>query len=239
MSAWFSASAPLIIAHRGASFDAPENTITAFALAAEQGADGIELDVQLSADGVPVVMHDSTVDRTTNGRGAVSRLSVEQLQELDAGDGRSVPTLEQVFEIFGPSLRYNVELKCGLWPDANLAAAVAERIEGHQLEEYVLVSSFNPLVVWQARRTLSRRTPVAHLRSSSLSAFKHGLIKVSADNPQHSLANEKYMVWASQKSLLVNVWTVDDPAEAQRLLRLGVNSIITNKPEFIRSSIST
>jgi glycerophosphoryl diester phosphodiesterase len=238
MSVWFSSSVPLIIAHRGASFDAPENTITAFALAAEQQADGIELDVRLSADGVPVVMHDSTVDRTTNGRGAVSTLSVEQLQALDGGDGRSVPTLEQVFETFGPTLLYNVELKCGLWPDVNLAAAVAERIEGHQLEEQVLVSSFNLLAVQQVLRTLSPRTPVAHLRLSGLAAFKHRLVKAAADNPHHSLVNEQYMAWAGRHSLLVNVWTVDDPAEAQRLAAMGVNSIITNKPGSIRSSIS-
>lgn len=238
MRAWFSSSAPLIIAHRGASFDAPENTITAFSLAAEQQADGIELDVRLSADGVPVVMHDSAVDRTTNGRGAVSSLTVEQLQALDAGDGRSVPTLEEVFETFGPTLLYNVELKCGLWPDVNLAAAVAERIEGHHLEEQVLVSSFNLLAVQQARRTLSPRTPVAHLRFSSLSAFKHRLVKAAADNPHYSLVNERYMGWADRHSLRVNVWTVDEAAEAQRLAALGVNSIITNKPEFIRSSIS-
>jgi glycerophosphoryl diester phosphodiesterase len=133
MSAWLSDSTPLIIAHRGASHDAPENTITAFALAVEQGADGIELDVQLSADGIPVVMHDASVERTTNGRGAVSKLTIEQLQRLDAGDGRPVPTLDEVFEIFGPTLLYNVELKTGIWSDRNLAAAVAERIDGHHL----------------------------------------------------------------------------------------------------------
>jgi glycerophosphoryl diester phosphodiesterase len=239
MSGWFSSPVSLIIAHRGASHDAPENTITAFALAAEQGADGIELDVQLSADGIPVIMHDSTVDRTTNGRGAVSKLSIEQLQTLDAGDGRPVLTLDQLFEIFGPTLLYNIELKCGFWPDSSLAAAVAERIEGHQLEDRVLVSSFNLIAVQQARRTLSPRTPVAHLRMSKISSFKHQLIKAEADNPHHSLVDDRYMNWAARQNLRVNVWTVDDPVEAQRLTEIGVNSIITNKPGFIRSKIPT
>lgn len=239
MSVWSSSPVPLIIAHRGASHDAPENTITAFALSVEEGAEGIELDVQLSADGVPVVIHDKTVERTTNGRGAVSKLSTQQLQTLDAGDGRPIPTLDQVFETFGPTLLYNVELKSGLWPDNNLAAAIAERIDGHQLEEHVLVSSFNPLTVRQSRRTLNPRTPVAHLRQTSLSSFKHQLVKAEADNPHHSLVNERYMAWAARHNLLVNVWTVDDPAEAQRLANIGVNSIITNKPGYIRSILST
>ncbi|MFZ0544290.1 MAG: glycerophosphodiester phosphodiesterase family protein [Candidatus Promineifilaceae bacterium] len=238
MSGWFASSTPLIIAHRGANFDAPENTITAFALAAEQQADGIELDVQLSADGVPVIIHDSTVNRTTNGSGAVSKLTRDQLEALDAGDGRPIPTLDQLFETFGPTLLYNVELKSGLWPDPNLAAAVAERIEGHHLEEHVLVSSFNLLAIRQARRTLSSRTPVAHLRLSGLSSFKHQLVKAAGDNPHHKLVNGRYMAWAARQKLLVNVWTVDDPAEAQRLANLGVTSIITNQPGSIRSSLS-
>lgn len=237
MSDWFSAPAPLIIAHRGASADAPENTITAFALAAEQAADGIELDVQLSADGVPVIIHDERVDRTTNGQGRVSKLSLEQLQALDAGDGRSIPTLDQVFEIFGPSLLYNVELKSGFWPDKNLAAAVAERIEGHQLEDRVLVSSFNLIAVRQARHYLSPRTPVALIRMSGFLAAGHTFLSSEADHPHHALVNERYMAWAARQNLGVNVWTVDDPEEAQRLARLGVQGIITNRPEFIRANL--
>ncbi len=238
MSAWSASPTPLIIAHRGASSDAPENTITAFALAVEQAADGIELDVQLSADGIPVVLHDSTVDRTTNGRGSVSKFTIEQLQSLDAGDGRPIPTLDQIFEIFGPTLLYNVELKSGFWPDRNLAAAVADRIEGHRLEEHVLVSSFSLLAIRQARSTLSPRIPVAHLRMTSTAAWKHRLVGAEADNPYYKLVDDRYMAWAKGLNLQVNVWTVDDPAEAQRLAQLGVTSIITNKPGFIRSEIA-
>lgn len=237
MSDWFSSQAPLIIAHRGASAEAPENTISAFALAAEQGADGVELDVQLSADGVPFVIHDKDVARTTNGQGQVSRLTREQLGALDAGDGRSVPTLDQVFELFGPSLLYNVELKTGLLADKNLAAAVAERIEGHQLEERVLVSSFSLSAVRQARRLLSPRTPVALIRMDKWMRLGHSFVASKADHPHYSLVDEQFMTWANQNGLMVNVWTVDDPAEAQRLTRLGVQGIITNKPEFIRSNL--
>ncbi len=237
MNDWFSSPTPLLIAHRGASADAPENTITAFALAVEQAADGIELDVQLSADGVPVVMHDKTVERTTDGRGALANLTLEQLQVLDAGDGRPVPTLDQVFEIFGPTLLYNIELKSDLWPNKHLAAAVAERIEGHQLEDRTLVSSFNLIAVRQARQFLSPRTPTAMIRMNGFSAVFHSFVSSTADHPHYSLVNERYMAWAARQKLRVNVWTVDDPVEAQRLAGLGVQGIITNKPDFIRSNL--
>ena len=130
---WSSAQRPLIIGHRGASAAAPENTLAAFALAQAQGADGIELDVQLSADGWPVVMHDSKLERTTNGQGRVQQLSLAQLQELDAGQGQTIPTLDEVFETLGPNFLYNVELKTAAFRDDGLAAAVADRIQAHHV----------------------------------------------------------------------------------------------------------
>jgi len=90
-----------IIAHRGASAHAPENTLTAFQLALDQGADGIELDVMLSKDGQLVVIHDETVDRTTNGTGKVAEMDLVELKVLDAGQGESLPTLPEVFDRFG------------------------------------------------------------------------------------------------------------------------------------------
>jgi len=98
VSQWLEVGSPAIIAHRGASASAPENTLSSFYLAVDQEAAAIELDVRLSSDGWPVVIHDATVDRTTNGQGAVSKLTVKELQSLDAGDGGPVPTLDQVFE---------------------------------------------------------------------------------------------------------------------------------------------
>jgi glycerophosphoryl diester phosphodiesterase len=164
-------------------------------------------------------------------------LTIEQLQALDAGDGRAVPTLDQVFEIFGPRFLYNVEIKSGSLPDNNLAAAVAERIEGHHLEDRVLVSSFSLFAVRQVKRMLSPRTAVALIRMNGFSAIGHAFLASEADHPHYSLVNEGYVAWAIRKNLRVNVWTVDDGAEAERLAGLGVQGIITNKPEFIRSVI--
>ncbi|RIK22153.1 MAG: glycerophosphodiester phosphodiesterase, partial [Anaerolineae bacterium] len=109
-SPWLTADRPLIIGHRGASADAPENTLAAFALALEQNADGIELDVQLSADGVPVIIHDDDVDRTTDGAGRVHDLTLAELRALTIAGEHAIPTLDELFEMLGRRPLYNVEL---------------------------------------------------------------------------------------------------------------------------------
>ena len=122
---WLSADRPLIIGHRGAAADAPENTLAAFTLALAQGADGVELDVQLCADGVPIIIHDTTVDRTCDGTGRVADLSLAELRLLTIDNDHPIPTLDDLFATFGRRTLYNVELKArGRGGDA-LAAAVA------------------------------------------------------------------------------------------------------------------
>lgn len=234
---WFAGKRPLIIAHRGASADAPENTLYAFALALEQGADGFEFDVQLSADGWPVLMHDLTVDRMSNGSGLVSKLSLAELQALELPDEQKIPTLDELFEAFGPQPLYNVEIKQAGIRDTGIETAVADRIQAHHLENRVLVSSFNPLSVRRCRRYLTKRTPVALIRYRGLQNYGYLIASGEADHPHYSLVNEKYMAWAKKRGYRVNVWTVDDPDEAHRLLNLGVNGIVTNKPQFIRESL--
>ncbi len=108
---WLTADRPLIIGHRGAAADAPENTLAAFALALEQGADGVELDVQLCADGAPVIIHDATVDRTCNGMGRVGDLTLAELRLLTIDNDHPIPTLDDLFATFGRRTLYNVELK--------------------------------------------------------------------------------------------------------------------------------
>ncbi len=234
---WLSFSRPLIIGHRGASADAPENTLAAFTLAQAQGADGIELDVQLSADGQVVIMHDTTVDRTTNGRGNVSDMTVAQLQTLDAGQGQTVPTLDELFETMGPHILYNVEMKPFAVDAERLATAVASRIRAHNLAAQVLVSSFNPLMVRRARQHLTAQTMVAHLWYKKQFKYKYLLAQAEAHHPQHGLVDAAYMAWARKQGWRVHTWAVDDPAEARRLIDLGVNGLITNKPQFLRESL--
>lgn len=235
---WLTAPQPLILGHRGASADAPENTLAAFALALEQGADGIELDVQLSADGRPVIIHDFSVDRVSNGAGKVSAMTVADLKALDLGAGQTIPTLDELFEMLGPRTLYNIELKEFSWRNHGLEAAVADRVAAFHLENRVLISSFNPLAIRRARREFSRATAVALIRERGLLQYGYLLASGEADHPHHSLIDAGYMAWARRRGYRVHTWTVDDPAEARRLLDLGVNGIFTNKPQFLRRSLA-
>lgn len=236
---WYAAETPLLIGHRGASGTLPENTLAAFALAAEQGAHGIELDVRLAADGAIMVIHDATVDRTTNGTGRVRDLVAAELQELDAGQGQVIPTLDDVFLAFGPSLLYNVELKDFGLTDHGLAIAVSDRIAAYHLENHVVVSSFNPLAVRRARRHLPQTTMVGLLWERGPRWLRHLGVGVEADHPHFSLVDEAYIAWARQKQYRIHVWTVDDPIEAERLARLGVHALITNYPQRLREALYT
>ncbi|GJM40763.1 MAG: glycerophosphoryl diester phosphodiesterase [Ardenticatenaceae bacterium] len=240
MNAWsLGGKRPFIIGHRGASADAPENTLAAFALAQEQGVDGIEFDVQLSADGYPVIIHDSKLERTTNGRGRVQNFTLEELKRVDAGQGQQIPTLDEVFGTGGPHFLYNVELKTAALRDNGLAAVVAARIIAHGLDRQVVVSSFNPLAVRHARRHLTNATWVAHLSFKSGFSFKHSFIPVQAVHPRFKMVDTTYMDWAGKSGWRVNVWTVDEPNEANRLAELGVHGIITNKPALIKKAIES
>lgn len=234
---WFTTKTPLIIGHRGASAEAPENTLAAFALALEQGADGIELDVQLTADGWLAVFHDLTLERLTTGTGRVTDKTLAELQSLALKEEQTIPSLNEVFELLGKRLLYNVEIKDFGWRDRGTETAVAECIRTHGLEEHVLISSFNPFCVRRARRALSRTTAVALLRENNWLKIGHNFAATQADHPHYPLVNQESMAWAKQKGLLVNVWTVDDPAEGERLQKLGVNGIVTNKPQFMRQNL--
>jgi glycerophosphoryl diester phosphodiesterase len=235
---WRQAQKPLIIGHRGASAEAPENTLAAFALALDQEADGIELDVRLSADGHVVVIHDRTVDRTTNARGKVSQLSLAALKSLNAGAGQAIPTLDELFATFGPHLLYNVEIKGHALGNQELEIAVADRIAAYHLENQVLVSSFSPLSVHRSRRHLTRNTLVGHIRFAGWQQLYLHLVPAAADHPHYHLVNENYMAWALKRNRRVHVWTVDDPTDAQRLARMGVHGIITNRPGLIRDCLT-
>lgn len=231
---WLTAKRPLVIAHRGASADAPENTLGAFALAVAQGADAIELDVRLSADGWPVIMHDERVDRTTSGSGRVSAMQLSELRALVAADGEPAPTLDDLFEMLGPQVLYNIELKTSGRADAGLEAAVADRVESHHLQSRVLISSFDLLSLRRAARCFAPTVPLALLRERNLTKYGHKLVTAQADHPHYPLVDAAAMRWAGQRGLRVHVWTVDDETEAIRLAKLGVNGIFTNKPGWLR-----
>ena len=152
---------PIIFAHRGAAAYAPENTLASFKTALDQGADAIELDAKLSADGYVVVCHDRTLNRTTNGTGELSRKTLAELRELDAGchfstkfAGEKIPLLEEVFETVGKKLLINVELTNYATPYDQLVEKVCALVIKHGLEGGVLFSSFFPLNLKKAFRLI-------------------------------------------------------------------------------------
>jgi len=238
MNRWTEAETPLIIGHRGASADLPENTLAAFALAADQGADGIELDVQFSADNQIIICHDFTLERLAGIERKVTDLTISELKEYDLGEGQTIPTLDELFEMMGPRVLYNIEIKDFSFRDNGLETAVADRIESFGLQDLALLSSFNPLSVRRARKALSHSIPVALIRMKGVFKYTYLLASVQADNPHHSLVDKKYMAWAQKRGYRVHAWTVDDPLEAARLASLGVHGIITNKPQFVRQHLN-
>lgn len=229
---WFAALTPLIIGHRGASAAAPENTLAAFRLAQTQGAHGIEFDVQLSADGVPVVIHDDTVDRTTNGRGRVTDLTLTQLQTLDAGQGEPIPTLAQVFELFGPDFLYNLEIKNDDQTDQGAERAIAACIRRYGVQSQLLISSFNPKALERIYAVLGDEVPLGFLHMGMIDRHSPDwAFSCRADHPYYLAIDADYMAWAKAQNLVVNIWTLDDFAAAQPLIKLGIHSIITNQPQ--------
>jgi glycerophosphoryl diester phosphodiesterase len=233
----------LVLGHRGASAYAPMNTLPAFELAVAQGADGVELDVHLSQDGHLVVLHDFTVDHTTDGTGRAKDMPLAQLKELDAGAkfdsrfaGTRIPTLDEVFEAVGAHLRLiNVEIKSeDMEQTDGVEQEVANCIARHKLERSVLVSSFNPYAL---RRFRAIKPEVAigclYVPDGSMALSLMGETTFEALHPYHLMIDATYMTNARQTGRRVNTWTVNEPARAAELAQLGVDAIITDTPDSI------
>ncbi|MDM7462009.1 MAG: glycerophosphodiester phosphodiesterase family protein [bacterium] len=232
---------PLIFAHRGASMHAPENTLEAFRLALEMGADGIELDITPSADGAPMVIHDPNLERTTNGKGDVRQLSAAEIQRYDAGvkfggkySGVRVPTLREVFEAFGDRTRYNLDMKTFYDADRPLVRTVLALIEEYKLESRVLVSSFSlDTLRWFTEETRTVRLGVLisqHTPHMLQEDGRRWRIRYEAIHPNHTLVDETVMRRARQQRKKVAVWTVNDAERKRELAKLGVDVIITDDP---------
>ena len=247
---------PLIIAHRGASVIAPENTLAAFALAMESGADGIELDVRLSRDGVPVVIHDATLQRTGLRQEAVAGMTAKQLGKVDAGSWfnrahprrareeytrECVPTLDQVFRLFRDSdARLYVEMKVGADEGfADLTRAVGQLIKEQKLHSRTVVVSFDLAAIAQIKQIDSAiRTGALFEPKIDLSTIvrKRRMIEAAIDHAANeillhrSIATRGVVRLAIQGDLPVVVWTVDHPKWVGRAHRLGIHALITNDP---------
>ncbi|PJF39879.1 MAG: glycerophosphodiester phosphodiesterase [Chloroflexi bacterium] len=237
----------LIFGHRGASAYAPMNTIPAFELAAEQGADGIELDVHLTTDGEIVIVHDFTVDASTDGEGCVAEMSLAQLKALDAGSwfddrftGTRIPTLDDVFAAVGEKLYINIEIKSASLRSNGVEQAVAQKVAQFDMQERVLISSFNPFALRRFRKA-APEIPIGFLHHPNYyPRLRYALIglKPQADHPFHEVIDEAYMNKARQRHQAVNTWTVNDTTRAIELRELGVNVVMTDYPDVIKTALS-
>jgi glycerophosphoryl diester phosphodiesterase len=238
------ASRPLVIGHRGASADAPENTIAAFELALEQGADGIELDVHLSRDAQPVVIHDFTLERTTDGTGPVNAHSVRELKRLDAGGwrgrrfrGQRLQTLQEVLERFRDRARFWIELKGTSAVYPGIEERVVSMVEIYDVVDRVLVQSFDPTAIARVR-TLNREVPVGLLVArGSLPRELLGAGAATAICPDARLLTEALLGEIREAELDCYVWTVNEPAQMDRLVGWGVSGLITDRPGLLRARL--
>jgi glycerophosphoryl diester phosphodiesterase len=240
-----------VIGHRGASGLAPENTLAAFALAVEQGADGIEFDIRLSRDGVPMVFHDPTLERTTNGSGPLRAHSAAELYRLDAGHrfggdggslpwrgrGAGIPRLAEVLEQF-PATPLLIELK-----EVEAAGPVLELLQRHETAPRTLVASFldGALDAFRASgfRTCASRRGIAQLAVRSLFGLgaphlqDHAYAVPERYKDRIPVPTARFIGAARRAGCPVHVWTVNDPAHAVALWRRGAAGMISNFPALI------
>ena len=254
---------PLNFAHRGASARAPENTLEAFRMAVEAGAGGLEIDVHMARDGEIVVIHDATVDRTTDGSGAVAGMTLQELKGLDAGyrfsldggltfpyrnRGVRIPTLAEVYEEF-PSARVNADIKEAR---AGTEEAVLRVIKRAGAEARTLVASNDHAVVRRFRRVSGGRIPTAASRREIVAFYlmsrprleallealgrpAYDALQVPVEHKGIKLVTPRFLRAAHARGVRVDVWTINAPGEMRRLLDLGVDLIMTDRPETLAS----
>lgn len=232
-----------IWAHRGASQEAPENTLLAFKKAIEMGADGIELDVQMTKDGELVVIHDETIDRTSDGTGYVKDYTLKQLQCYNFGKGyakvATIPTLRQVYELMQSNdLMLNIELKNGIIHYEGMEQKVLELAKEMKMESRLIYSSFNhQSLVYLKQLQKNIKTGVLYADGWLQVADYAVHIGASALHPAVYLINQSLIQNAKKRGLKVHVWTVNEAEDMKRLVQLGVDAIITNTPDLARKVI--
>lgn len=243
-----------VISHRGANIYAPQNTIPAFKKSLEIGVDGFETDIHITKDGELVLCHNYTIDDTSDGKGSISQMSLAELRNYDFGAyfsprfiGTRIPTMEEFLTLVETAdiSVLNIELKS---PKENETAIVSETIrlvKEHGLFEKLIISSFDPKLLVEAKQldkacktgflySVNRKTALPMLRHSVEVAKELG---VDALHPQNLFVNEKYVYEAHNAGLRVNTWTVNLVRDIEKMIRCGVDGIITNYPDVVKGII--
>jgi len=242
---------PEIVAHRGASCDAPENTIAAFNLAFKQGADAVEGDFRLTRDRRIVCIHDETTKRTAGADFMVADSTLDQLRNLDVGSwkdqkwgGERIPTIEEVFATVPPGKKIFIEVKCG----PEIILPLGEVISGCEIDSrQIVVISFSEAVVAGVKKRLSgikafwltgyKKDRISGEWKPSLRQVISTLKKINADgldSNAHKVVDNNFVKKIRKEQMELHVWTVDKPKEALRFQELGVDSITTNRPAWLK-----
>lgn len=224
-----------IIAHRGDSSAAPENTMPAFASTTDAGAQYFEIDIRMSQDGVPVVIHDKTVDRTTNGTGLVAEMTAAELRTLDAGSwfadsfaGTRIPTLDEVLaHASNSAVDVVIEYK-GTWNKTNIRTTI-DMIEAAGLADNVITQSFSEKTIARISK-ISPDLPVGWLTQTIDRSIVSTAKKIGADAVNPKSATARGVALAHRARLGVFVWTHDEDPDWEELTEMGVDGIITNRP---------
>jgi glycerophosphoryl diester phosphodiesterase len=220
---------PMIFGHRGASAIEPENTMRAFTQAFQDGADGIEFDVRLTADNKIVIIHDSLINRTSNGFGLVKEKTYQELLEFDFGVGEKIPLLEDVLKKYGNQKWLNIEIK-----EQGFEKQLLKMLDKLKIAKKYVISSFK-ISALQKIKELNNQTPIAFLFGTGLINLAGLLSKIPCESlhPKHTIVNRRFMDEARYYRKPVRAWTVDSKRRAWKLTKLRVEGIITNNPKKI------
>ncbi|PYZ95493.1 glycerophosphodiester phosphodiesterase [Alteribacter lacisalsi] len=228
-----------VFAHRGSSSRCPENTLAAFRAALADGADGIELDVQLTADGQVAVIHDHTLERTTEGTGLVREQTLSMIRQYSAGawfgssfSTERVPSLQEVLEWIRPtSLRLNIELKCPAWDRDELALAVARLVRQTGMSGQVIYSSFDHLAMEMLARLDPQTERAALIGGSLIDAEDYALgHKFKGLHLYYPMVDEKMAARILGRGLALRLYTVNDPQWLGYFMENGVTAVMTDEP---------
>ncbi len=220
---------PIVIGHRGAMAYAPENSVSSFETALNMGVQVLELDVHLSKDEEVVVIHDDTVERTTNGRGNVREMTLDELKSLKLKNGERIPTMSEVLDMFRGKCTFNVELKV---PDVTIPAYNIVTEKG--LLSNVLFSSFDgpQLLELKMKDEASRIAFLCKDKKINMITISRSL-KAESIHPKKKLVKPDVIEKAHANGLKVNVWVVNRPSAMERFIKMGVDGIITDKPDVL------
>jgi glycerophosphoryl diester phosphodiesterase len=244
MTSWTGKYPVMVVAHRGFSGKAPENTLVAFRRAIHAGSDMMEFDVRLSKDGEVVIIHDEELDRTTTGRGRVADYSLRELRKLDAGSvfgkefaGEKIPLLREALQVAQKRILVNIEIKDGYlggYTLRDVASKTFQAVEDAGMSDQVIFSSFYP----PALETIREQNPQArlaflfHYRWTFPEQVTAGK-SFTALNLRRTYLNKGKIAGIHERGMKVNVYTVNSGEEMERFVRWGVDGIITNHPDLL------